>query len=295
MKKFVLLCLIFSWGAISIEAKAPPKTADFTGNWILDMSQTKKVPDGLDTYSMVIKQDARQLNVQTKLQGNLRPDSSPTATSPQTRARVGPPGGYPGGVGPMGGPGMPVGGIGGPEEPVGGGGTIGGQGVPVGPEGPIGGPAMPVGGVGPMSGPGIPVGGGPMGEGIPGSTEPSRGRIGRNNRHARTAAQAFTLYPRSAVYKLDGSETNVQLGDPTHSEATSKAAWTKGHKELKLSLAGGDSSARNGDGVAVKEQWKLSKDGQHLLIDRTVHTPGRSTTIHLVFNKQPAASGQSGS
>jgi hypothetical protein len=246
MKKFVLLCLIFSWGAISIEAKAPPKTADFTGNWILDMSQTKKVPDGLDTYSMVIKQDARQLNVQTKLQGNLRPDSSPTATSPQTRARVGPPGGYPGGVGPM-------------------------------------------------SGPGIPVGGGPMGEGIPGSTEPSRGRIGRNNRHARTAAQAFTLYPRSAVYKLDGSETNVQLGGPTHSEATSKAAWTKGHKELKLSLAGGDSSARNGDGVAVKEQWKLSKDGQHLLIDRTVHTPGRSTTIHLVFNKQPAASGQSGS
>jgi hypothetical protein len=109
-----------------------------------------------------------------------------------------------------------------------------------------------------------------------------------------SAALAFSIYPRSAVYKLDGSRTNIQLGDPTHTEAASKGAWMKGHKQLKLSLTGGESSDRSGGGIAVKEQWKLSRDGQCLLIDRTVYTPGGSTTVHLVFNKQPAASGQSG-
>jgi hypothetical protein len=290
MKKLLLASLAFSCGVVFMQAKTPPKSADFSGSWILDMSQTKKVPDGLDGYRMVVTQNTHQLKVQTKLQGNIRPDGSLGETSPPPRARVGPPGGYPGGAGPVAGPGMPVGGIGGPEVPVGGVGTIGGEGLPV-DRPPMDGPGVPIGGVGPMAGPGVPVGGGPMGEGIPGSTEPSGGQGGRrgNDRHARTAPLAFTIYPRSAVYKLDGSESQVQLSDPTHAEAMSKAAWMKGHKQLRVSLASGDSGRRSSDGVAVKEQWRLSKDGQHLLIDRTVHTPGQSTTIHLVFNKQPAA------
>ena len=295
MRKVVLLCLVSSFGVISLHAKTPPKSADFSGTWILDMSQTKNVPDGLDSYRMVVTQDTQHLKVQTKLKGDLRTISSPDETSPQTRARVGPPGGYPGGEGPMGGPGMPAGGVGGPEVPVGGAGTIGGPGVPAGRVGPMGGPEMPVGGVGPMGAPGVPVGGGPMGEGIPGSTELSRAPGGQpHNKGQARAALAFSISPRSAVYKLNGSDSNVQLRDLSHTEATAKAAWMKGRSQLKLSLAGGESSERSGGGIAVKEQWRLSRDRQRLLLDRTVHTPGGSTTIHLVFNKQPTASGQNG-
>jgi hypothetical protein len=230
-----------------------------------------------------VKQGTHQLEVQTRLKGDLRAMGEPDETSPQTRARVGPPGGYPGGEGPAGGPGVPVGGVGGPEVPVGRAGTIGGPGVPVGPAGPVGGPGnLPVGGVGPMSGPGIPVGGGPMGEGIPGSTEPSQrpGGEAHTKRRTRTAL-AFSTYPRNAFYQLNGGKSNVQLQDPGHTQATAKAMWTRDGKQLRFSLAGNQ--------VTVKDQWKLSKDGRNLLIDRTVHMPGGSTSIHLVFVKETAS------
>jgi hypothetical protein len=286
MRKIVLFSLVFSWGVL-VQTKTPSKAADFSGKWILDISHTKKVPDGLDSYGMSVTQNAHEIKVVTTVRGDIQPEMGPTGTSPQPRARVGPPGGYPGGGEPMGGPGTPAGGVGGPEVPVGGAGTIGGQGVPVGRE-PITGPQVPVGGAGPMAGPGVSAGGGPMGEGIPGSTEPSGGSGGeaRTDRNAPTAVAAFTMYPRSAVYKLDGGESNVQLGDPARTQATAKAAWVKGDKQLKLSLAGNESAERGGEGIAVKEQWRLSKDGEYLLIDRTVRTPGQSTTIHLIFKKQ---------
>jgi hypothetical protein len=278
--KPILLCLLLSCGAVYINAKTPPKAADFSGNWILDTAQTKNMPDGLVSYTMAVKQETHHLEVQTRLKGDLRKVGEPDETSPQTRARVGPPGGSPGGGGPMGGPGEPVGGVGGPEVPVGRAGTMGGPGLPVGPAGPVGGPGeLPVGGVGPMSGPGVPVGGGPMGEGIPGSTEPSREPGETHSKRQTRTALAFSTYPQTASYQL-GGKSNVRLRDPGHTQATAKVSWTRDRKQLRFSLAG--------DQVTVKDQWTLSKDGRELLIDRTVHAPGGSTSIHLVFEKEVA-------
>ena len=50
----------------------------------------------------------------------------------------------------------------------------------------------------------------------PGSEGPSQGNVA-----------AYKLYPQSAVYKLDGSESTVQLGDPEQTNATSKAEREK--------------------------------------------------------------------
>jgi hypothetical protein len=252
MKKGILACLVLGICTTLGVAKAPPKPANFSGDWILDTSQTKKVPDGLDSYKMAVTQNAQQLKVQTTVKGDLRP--SPNLNAPQGSQGTGYPGGYPGGRGGMG----RMGGMGGM-------GRMGGMGMPSG-------------------------GGGPMSEGIPTTGTGSTGGTGgqsRNARHARTSALPFTIYPQNAVYKLDGSESTAQLGGPMHGSAAAKAAWTKGDKQLKLSLAGTGNADSEG-AVDVKEQWKLSKDGQHLLVDRTVHSPSGSTSVHLVFDKQGA-------
>lgn len=253
MKSFLPLFLTVSFCSAVLEAKTPPKPANFAGNWVLDTSESKNLPQGLESYNLVVTQDTQQLKVQTTLKGDLRATPDLNEPYPQGRQGSGYPGGYPGrvggGMGRIGGIGMPMGGMGGPM----------GEGMPV--------------------GVGIPGGGG--------------GRP-RMERHSPSAAAALMYYPRTAVYKLDGSESTAQLGGPTHSDATSKAAWAKGNKELKLSLKGAGTSDWGGGGVDLKEQWKLSKDGQHLLVDRTLHSPSGSKTLHLVFDKQPANSGEAG-
>lgn len=122
---------------------------------------------------------------------------------------------------------------------------------------------MPGGGMGIPGGRG---GGRPRGEG------PAQGNV-----------VAYKLYPPSAVYKLDGSESTATLGDPQQSGATSKAAWAKNGKELKLSLAGNGDSGQRGSKIQLKEQWKLSEDGKSLRIDRSIKSPEGSGTVHLVF------------
>jgi hypothetical protein len=250
MKKLLPVFVALSLGAVVLQAKTPPKPANFAGNWVLDTSQTKNLPQGLESYNMVVTQDTQQLKVKTTLKGDLRPTPNLNGSYPQGGQGTGYPGGYPGrmggGMGRMGGMGMPMGGM-----------------------------------------------GGPMGEGMPVGMPGSGGGRPRMGRQSTGTAAAFTNYPQTAAYKLDGSESTAQLGDPSHSDATSKAAWAKGNKELKLSLTGSDSS-NSGGGINLKEQWKLSKDGQHLLVDRTLHSPSGSKTVHLVFDKQPASSAQPG-
>jgi hypothetical protein len=251
MRKLLAAFLALIFGSVILHAKTPPKPADFAGNWLLDTSQTKNVPQGLESYTMLVTQSPQQLKVQTTLKGDLRPAPNLNGPHSQGGQGTGYPGRYPGrmggGMGRMGGMGMPMGGVGGPM----------GEGMP-------GGVGMPSGGGG-------------------------RPRMGRQS--VRTAT-AFTYYPKSAVYKLDGSESTAELGGPMHSDATSKAAWVKGNKELKLALTG---NSEDGGGVNLKEQWKLSKDGEHLLIDRTLRSPNGSKTVHLIFDKQPAGSAQSAS
>jgi hypothetical protein len=249
MKKIAPVCFALTLSVAFAGAKTPPKPADFSGDWTLDMSQTKKVPQGLEAYTMRVAQDTQQLKVQTELKGDLRPAGSLNTPYPQAGQGTGYPGRYPGrmggGMGRMGGMGMPGGGMGGPMS----------EGMPT-------------------------------GMGMPGGAGGGR----RAPRQSPGTAAAFTVYPHSAVYKLDGSESDAELGGPMHSEATSKAAWTKGNQQLKLSMTGTGSSDENGGGISVKEQWKLSKDGEHLLVDRTIHTSAGSTSVHLVFNKQAAGS-----
>jgi hypothetical protein len=101
---------------------------------------------------------------------------------------------------------------------------------------------------------------------------------------------AYKLYPPSAVYKLDGSESTVQLGDPEQSSATSKAEREKNGEVLKLSLVGNGDSGQGGGKIQVKEQWKLSEDGKSLKVDRTIKSPEGSGTVHLVFSRREADS-----
>jgi len=127
-------------------------------------------------------------------------------------------------------------------------------------------------------------GGYPGGMGMPGPMWPRGGHrmpSGQGQAH-RLEIAAFKAYPRSAVYKLDGSTSTAQLGDHDRSDATAKAEWTKGGKQLKLTLVG-EGAEKSGQ-AQLKDEWKL--DGQYLKIDRNIHTPNGSTTVHLVFRKE---------
>jgi len=142
------------------------------------------------------------------------------------------------------------------------------------------------GGIG-IGGIGIPgTGNSPMGGGIPGVGMPGGGR-GTSHDMSRAQADiaALTLYPRSAVYKLDGGESTAHLGGPAETDATLRADWEKSGKALKLSLV--SSGERRAHEVQLKHEWKLSNDGQSLMVDRSLRSPEGSGTLHLVFHKQP--------
>lgn len=117
----------------------------------------------------------------------------------------------------------------------------------------------------------------------------SGGRGGRSRPASRLEGNptAYKLYPQTAVYKLDGSESTAQLGDQDSTVATSKAEWGR-DGELKFSLLGKDDSGQKSSKVQVKDQWKLSEDGQTLKVERSVHSPEGSGSVHLVFHKQAA-------
>jgi hypothetical protein len=241
MKKTLPLCLALAFCSPLIQAKKPSQSVDFSGNWVLDFSQTKNPPPGLQSYSIAVNQDEQHLKVRTSLEGELQPARALSESYPGS-------GGSPGGS-PNGRPSRRGGGMGMP-------GRVG-----------IG---MPGGGMG-MPGGGRTGGGG--------------GRSGEDGRSEGIVA-AYKLYPQSAVYKLDGSESTAQLGDPEQSSVTSKAEWAKSGAVLKLSLAGNGSSAQKGGKIQLKDQWKLSEDGQSLMVDRAVHSPDGSGNAHLVFHKQ---------
>jgi hypothetical protein len=239
------------------------KRADFSGNWVLSAGESSNLPAGLDAYSMLVTEDDQQLKVETTLKGDLRPMEMP----------------YPGG-GPGGGPGN-----GGPGNY---------PGSPTGYPGGVG-MGMPMPGRGGM---GMPGGGsrGPMGEGMPGGGMPGGGGGGGRSRgQSRSQAEiaALRLYPPTATYKLDGSESTAALGGPDGSDATLKADWAKNGQELKLSATGSEESGQRTGEVQVKDQWKLSKDGQSLMVDRSVRSPEGSGTVHLVFRKQATEPGSS--
>ncbi len=258
--KVLPLCLLVALYSTLMQAKNPSKTVDFSGNWALDFSQTKNPPPGLQDYSMAVKQDGQQLRVETSLQGDLQPANKSNGQYPGSGG-----GGYPGGSG---------GGY--PGGRRGGGGMGGGMGR-------IGLPMPGGGGMGmPGGGMGMPGGGG------------SGGRGGRSRPESRPAGNpgAYMLYPHTAVYKLDGTESTAQLGDPDQTDATAKAEWGK-DGALKFSLVGNGGSGQKGGKIQVKDQWKLSEDGGTLMVERSVHSPEGSGTVHLFFHKKTADANKS--
>jgi hypothetical protein len=266
MKRILLAAFGFALCSGLVQAKDPSKSAnsasaaDFSGNWVLNTGESRNLPAGLDAYEMAVTQDHQQLKVETSLKGDLRPMEMPDSGSG--------PGAGPGSGGPDNYPGSPTG-------------YPGGVGM-----------GMPMPGRGGM---GMPGGGsrGPMGEGMPGGMPGGGGGGGRSRGQNRSQAEvaALKLYPPSAVYKLDGSESTAALGGPDGSNATLKADWTKDRTVLKLSATGSEDSGQRAEQVQVKDQWKLSKDGQSLMVDRSVRSPEGSGTVHLVFRKQAADSG----
>jgi hypothetical protein len=231
MRKTLLEFVVLALCSTFVHAKEPSKPANFSGNWVLNFSQTKNPPPGLENYSMVVEQDQQQLKVETSLQGDLQPTQNRPNSGGYPRGSSG--GGYPG--------------------------RRGGIGVGMGRVG-IG---MPGGGMGMPGGRGS---GGPRGESRPEEN-----------------VAAYELYPQSTVYKLDGSESTAQLGDPAQTNATAKAEWAKNGGVLKLSLEGNADSSRRGGKIQIKDQWKLSEDGKFLRVDRSIKSPGESGTAHLVF------------
>jgi hypothetical protein len=251
MKKILPVFLALGFCSTVARAKQPSNAMNFSGNWVLDFSQTKNPPAGLQNYSMVVNQDQQELNVKTSLKGDLQPAQSDASGYPGSSGGNpgGSSGGYPGGRGGMG----------------------GGMGMPG-----HGGMGMPGGGMGM-----------PRGGGMPGGGGGGRGGEGRGS------VAAYQIYPQSVVYKLDGSASSAQLGDPEQTEATSKAELEKSGEALKLSLVGNENSGQRGGKIQVKEEWRLSQDGKSLKVDRSVKSPEGSGTVHLVFTKREADSGDS--
>ena len=91
MKKALLAMLalvaLAAWITF-VQAKEQSKAANFSGNWVLDFSQTKNPPDGLQGYNLVVIQDEQELKVNTTVLGDFQ--STPTTSDS---------GGYPGGSG----------------------------------------------------------------------------------------------------------------------------------------------------------------------------------------------------
>jgi len=142
------------------------------------------------------------------------------------------------------------------------------------------------GGMGRIGGSVIPGG---MGGGYPGGGGGGGRGVPRSDRNAQGAIAALKFFPKSAVYHLDGSESTTQFGGGSDTEATTKAELGKGGDELKLTLSGDEDPGQKGGKVQLKDQWKLSGDGQSLTVDRNIKSPEGSGSVRLVFVKQTAA------
>jgi hypothetical protein len=118
----------------------------------------------------------------------------------------------------------------------------------------------------------------------------SGGGRASGGRPAQGSVAAYTLYPSSAVYKLDGSESTAQLADPEHTDATIKAVQARDGEVLRLSLKGRQNPGEKDGKTLVKDQWRISKDGKSLEVTRKIKSPEDSGTMHLVFIRKEIGS-----
>jgi len=75
----ITLCSVLLIGlSVVVAAQAP---ADFSGTWVLDLKKTRDVPTDLKAYHLTVKQDEKQISVESKIEGSL----TPAATQDQNR------------------------------------------------------------------------------------------------------------------------------------------------------------------------------------------------------------------
>ena len=94
------------------------------------------------------------------------------------------------------------------------------------------------------------------------------------------------LFPPSASYKLDGTETTADNPGGRGGTTTFKAQWKDGGKTLELKRVGKFSFQGNDVTITTTEDWTLSADGKTLTIKRTSESPRGTQNSTLVFNKQ---------
>jgi len=242
--QMVLLCL--SWSAA-----AQDNPTDFSGQWILDKVKTSDLPTTLESYTLHITQDAQQITIDPKIEGEIR--------SMDRR-----PGGMPGGTSGRRGGGMTGGMPGGGRS----GGGMPGGGMPG--EGRSGG-GMPGGGMG-----------GP--EGMPGMSLPKAMvmamALGMGGQKA-----TYTLDGKEMIVKEEGREGPAGEISRPAGTVMRKAQWKKGGKQLELQANRKINRQGQEQTTNSRDRWEISKEG-HLIVRRSITTPMGTEEVKLIFAKQ---------
>ncbi len=89
----------------------------------------------------------------------------------------------------------------------------------------------------------------------------------------------------AVVYKLDGSETIMEVDSPMGKVPVSRKAEFNSNKIKTLTIR--TINTPNGQvNITTAETWELLEDGKVLKIIRTIPVRGVDTVIEMVFNKE---------
>ncbi|MGH9800879.1 MAG: hypothetical protein ACRD82_10990 [Blastocatellia bacterium] len=94
MKKHIATLTLCSAMLVGFSIVAIAQTrADFSGTWALDAKKTRDVPNDLKSYHLTVKQDEKQISVESKVEGNINPTSAhdqnrPPQNSAQTAINI---------------------------------------------------------------------------------------------------------------------------------------------------------------------------------------------------------------
>ena len=148
------------------------------------------------------------------------------------------------------------------------------------------------GGIFGVPGIGLPGGGNPSGGGgAPGGGgNPSGGR----SRDQSDRGDVAVTPPRTAVYNLDGKETQMESEGRLAGTTTLKAAWKNDGSALELTTirqinrqANRRANQQGGDvTVSIRETWELADEGKTLKVRRSVSSPRGSEDSTLYFTRQ---------
>lgn len=247
--KHHLICfttlMVMLWMCVSVTAQDNP--TNFAGQWVLDKTKTSDLPATLESYTLQVMQNAQQITIDSRIEGEIRP---------MGRERRG----MPGGAGGRRGGGMPGGGMPGGGMPGGGmpGGGMGGGGM----------------GGGGMGGPG----------GMPGMSMPKEMvmtmALGMGGQK-----MTYTLDGKETVVKIEGREDGAEEPPRPAGTVMLKAQWKKSGKQLELQMLRKINRQGQEQTLSSRDRWEISKEG-HLIVRRLIDTPMGTEEVKLIFTRQ---------